>query len=173
MTSIKQIGNGRFRTMDTSWGYQIERMGLLNDYLAHLPTVKDRSMAVEDTKEGNEPFDKADLAGIMLKAVPSSWVNQYNLIHLTLPKSLRLLLPDLENIECVMNEKRAESTKARAKDSAALAGAKSNSPKKKASMGLLFTYVRYAYPRSLSLRSRLPHYSKLNYLVTRASSGHT
>ena len=74
-------------------------MGLLNDYLARLlPTVKDSSMAVEDTKKDNELFDKADLAGIMLKAVPSSWVNQYNLTHLTLPKSLRLLLPDLENI---------------------------------------------------------------------------
>jgi hypothetical protein len=47
------------------------QMGLLNDYLAHLPTVKDSSMAVEDTKKGNKPFDEADLAGIMLKAVPS------------------------------------------------------------------------------------------------------
>ncbi len=70
----------------------------------------------------------------MLKAVPSSWVNQYNLTHSTLPKSPRQLLPDLENIERVMNEKRAELDKARAKDSAALAGAKS-SPKKRASTG--------------------------------------
>ena len=31
---------------------------------------------------------------------------------------------------------------------------------------VLFTYVQYAYPRSLSLWSRLPHYSKLVYLVT-------
>ncbi len=38
---------------------------------------------------------------------------------------------------------------------------------------LLFTYVWYAYPQSLLLRSRLPHYSKLNYIVTRASSRHT
>ena len=110
-------------------------MGLLNDYLAHLPTVKASSMAVEDTKKGNEPFDEADLAGIMLKAVLSSWVNQYNLTHLTLPKSPRLLLPDLENIEHVMMEKRAESAKARVKDSAASASTKSNSPKKRASMG--------------------------------------
>ena len=48
------------------------QMGLLNDYLAYLPTVKDSPMAVEDTKKGNVPFNKADLAGIMLKAVPSS-----------------------------------------------------------------------------------------------------
>ena len=83
-------------------------MGLLNDYLAHLPTVKDSSMAFEDMKKVNKPFDKADLAGIMVKAVPSSWINQYNLTHSTLPKSPRLLLPDLENIEPVMNKKRAE-----------------------------------------------------------------
>ena len=38
-------------------------------------------MAVEDTKKGNVPFDEAHLAGIMLKAVPSSWANQYNLTH--------------------------------------------------------------------------------------------
>ncbi len=44
------------------------------------------------------------------------------------------MLPDLENIERVMNEKRAESAKAKDKDGTALAGAKSN-PKKRASMG--------------------------------------
>ena len=38
---------------------------------------------------------------------------------------------------------------------------------------ILFTYVRYAYPRSLSLQSHLPHYLKLAYLVTQASSRHT
>ena len=110
------------------------RMGLLNDYLAHLPTVKDSLMAVEDTKKGNKPFSKADLAGIMVQAVLSTWVNQYSLTHLTLPKATRLLLLDLENIDCVMNKKHAESAKARAKDSAALAGTKS-SPKKRASAG--------------------------------------
>ena len=70
----------------------------------------------------------------MLKAVPTSWVNQYNLTHSILPKSPRLLLPDLENIKRVMNKKRTESAKARGKDSAASAGAKS-SPKKRASTG--------------------------------------
>ena len=99
--------------------------GLLNDYLAHLPTVKDNPMSVEDTKKGNEPFGEAHLAGITLKAVLSLWVNQYNLTHSALPKSPRQLLPDLENIE---------RAKARAKDSAALAGVKS-SPKKRASTG--------------------------------------
>jgi hypothetical protein len=112
----------------------VTRMGLLNNYLAYLPTVKDSSMAIKDTKKGNIPFNKADLAGIVLKVVPTSWVNQYNLTHSTLPKSPRLLLPDLENIERVMNEKCAESAKAKGKDGAALAGAKS-SLKKRASTG--------------------------------------
>jgi hypothetical protein len=91
-------------------------------------------MAVADTKKGNIPFDEADLAGIVLKAVPTLWVNQYNLTHLTLPKSPRLLLPDLENIERMVNEKRAEPAKARGRDGTALAGTKSN-PKKRASTG--------------------------------------
>jgi hypothetical protein len=107
-------------------------MGLLNDYLAYLPMVKDSSIAVANTKKGNIPFNEADLAGIVLKAVPTLWVNQYNLTHSTLPKSPRLLLPDLENIERVMNKKRAELAKARGRDGAALASAKSN-PKKMAS----------------------------------------
>ena len=51
-----------------------------------------------------------------------------------LPKSPRQLLPDLENIERNMNEKCMETAKARAKDTAALAGAKSG-PKKWASTG--------------------------------------
>jgi hypothetical protein len=41
------------------------------------------------------------------------------------------------------------------------------------SKAVLFTYVRYADPRSLLLQSCLPHYLELDYLVTRASSGHT
>ena len=88
-------------------------MGLPKDYLAYLPKVKDSSMAVENTKKGNVPFNEADLARIVLKVIPTSWVNQYNLTHSTLSKSSRLLLPDLENIKGAMNQKRAESAKAR------------------------------------------------------------
>ena len=44
------------------------------------------------------------------------------------------MLPDLENIERVMNKKRAESAKAKGKDGTASAGAKSN-PKERASTG--------------------------------------
>jgi hypothetical protein len=108
-------------------------MGLLNNYLAYLPTIKYSSMAIADTKKGNVPFDEADLAGIVLKAVPTSWVNQYNLTHSTLPKSPRLLLPDFKNIKRVMNKKHVESAKARGKDGSASAGTKSN-PKKRVPM---------------------------------------
>ena len=48
----------------------------------------------------NVPFDEADLAGIMLNLVLSSWVNQYNMTHSTLPpKNPRALLNNLEAIK--------------------------------------------------------------------------
>ncbi len=63
-----------------------------------------------------------------------SWQNQYNLNHLTVPESTHTLLPDLEAIERVMEEKRGVNLKAKAKGSTAPAEAKSN-PKRKASGG--------------------------------------
>ncbi len=77
----------------------VSHMGVLNDYLAYLPTVFDSLMAIAGTKKMNVPFDEADLAGIVLYLVPSSWVNQYNMTHSTLPKNPRALLNDLEAIE--------------------------------------------------------------------------
>jgi hypothetical protein len=73
-------------------------MGVLNNYLAYLPTVFDLLMAVAGTKKMDVPFDEADLAGILLNWVPSSWVNQYNMTHSTLPKNPRALLNNLEVI---------------------------------------------------------------------------
>ncbi len=77
----------------------ILRMGVLNDYIRHLPTLKDSSKAVPTTKKGNIPFGEADLATIVLSSVPMSWQNQYNLNHSMVPESTRTLLPDLEAIE--------------------------------------------------------------------------
>ncbi len=74
------------------------RVCVLIDYLAHLPTVFNSSMAVEGTKKGNVPFNEADLAGIVLNSVPVSWLNQYNMTHQTLPSGTRTLLHDLELI---------------------------------------------------------------------------
>ncbi len=40
----------------------MSRMGVLNDYLAYLPTVFNSLMAIAGTKKMNVPFDEADLA---------------------------------------------------------------------------------------------------------------
>ena len=109
-------------------------MGVLNDFVKHLPMLKDSSKAVLTTKKGNIPFGKADLAAIVLSSVPMSWQNQYNLNHSTVPKSMRTLLPDLEAIERVMVEKKGANLKAKGKGSTAPSKAKGN-PKRKASGG--------------------------------------
>jgi hypothetical protein len=82
----------------------MSRMGVLNDYLAYLPTVFDSLMAVAGTKKMKVPFDEADLAGIALNLVQTSWVNQYNMMHSMLPKNPM----DLEAIKQVMDEKRSQ-----------------------------------------------------------------
>jgi hypothetical protein len=109
-------------------------MGVLNDYVKHLPTLKDSSKAVPTTKKGNIPFGKADLAAIVLSSVSMSWQNQYNLNHSTVPESTRTLLLDLEVIEQVMVEKKGVNLKAKGKGSTAPPKAK-GSPKRKASGG--------------------------------------
>jgi hypothetical protein len=75
-------------------------IGALNDYVRHLPTLKDSPKAVSMMKKGNIPFGKADLAAIVLVSVQMKWQNQYNLTHLlTVPELTRALLPDLEAIK--------------------------------------------------------------------------
>jgi hypothetical protein len=112
----------------------ISRMGVLNDYVRHLSTLNDSSKAVPTTKKGNIPFDEAYLAAIVLSSVLMSWQNQYNLNHLTVPESTHTLLPDLEAIKQVMEEKQGANLKVKAKGGTAPAEAKSN-PKCKASGG--------------------------------------
>jgi hypothetical protein len=77
----------------------ILQMGVLNDHVRHLPTLKDSPKAVPTTKKGNIPFGKTDLAAIVLASVPMSWQNQHNLNHSTVSKSTHMLLPDLEAIK--------------------------------------------------------------------------
>jgi hypothetical protein len=109
-------------------------MGVLNDYVRHLPTLKDSPKAVLMTKKGNVPFGKADLAAIILASIPMTWQNQYNLAHLTVSESTRALLPDLGAIKQVMVKKQNERLKAKSKAATAWPEAKSN-PKQKASGG--------------------------------------
>ncbi len=113
----------------------VSRMGVLNDYLAYLPTVFDLLMAIAGTKKMNVPFDEADLVGIVLNLVPSSWVNQYNMTHSTLPKNPRALLNNLEAIKQVMDEKHSTSLKAKAKEASAASTATKGSPKKRSASG--------------------------------------
>jgi hypothetical protein len=87
-------------------------------------------MAIAGNKKMNVPFDEADLAGIVVNLVPSSWVNQYNMTHSTLPKNPRALLNDPEAIKQVMDEKHNANLKAKAKESAASRAAKGNSKKR-------------------------------------------
>jgi hypothetical protein len=110
-------------------------MGVLNDYLAYLPTVFDLLMAIAVTKKMNVPFDEADLVKIMSNLVPSSWVNQYNMMHSTLPKNPWALLNDLEAIERVMDEKHSTSLKAKAKEASAASAAAEGSSKKRFASG--------------------------------------
>ncbi len=113
----------------------ILQMEVLNDYVKHLPTLKDSSKAVPMTKKGNIPFGEADLAAIVLLSVPMLWQNQYNLNHSTVPESTHTLLPDLEAIKQVMVEKKGVDLKAKRKGSTAPSEPKGN-PKCKASGGL-------------------------------------
>ena len=109
-------------------------MGVLNDYVRYLPTLKDSLEAVPMTKKGNIPLSKADLAAIVLASVPMSCQNQYNLNHLTVLESSCTLLPDLEAIKHVMVEKHNKKLKAKGTAGTARSKAKSN-PKRKASGG--------------------------------------
>ncbi len=112
------------------------RMGVFNNYLAHLPMVFNSPMAVDGTKKGNVLFDEADLARIVLNLVPVSWMNQYNMTHTTLPDKTRTLLQDLELIEQVMDKKHEASQKVKAKEAAASAITKQSSKKCSASGNL-------------------------------------
>jgi hypothetical protein len=106
----------------------VSRVEVLNGYLKHLPTLKDSPKAVATTKKGNVPFKEADLASIILAALPLTWQNQYNLTHSTVPKSPRTLLADLENIERIVLER--YSKKQRLKDEAGTAHPEKSKPKK-------------------------------------------
>ncbi len=92
-------------------------------------------MTIAGTKKMTVPFDEADLAKIMLNSVPSSWVNQYNMMHSKLPKNPRALLNNLEAIKQIMDEKHNASLKAKAKELSATSTAAKGSSKKHPASG--------------------------------------
>jgi hypothetical protein len=128
-------------------------MGVLNDYLKHLPMMKDSPKAVPTTKKGNIPFGEAELAAIVLVSVLMSWQNQYNLNQSTVPKSTRTLLPDLERIKQVMVEKQSEKLKAKGKGGTAPSEAEGN-PKRKASGGPTIRVPKKGYSEKLCQRCK-------------------
>jgi hypothetical protein len=108
-------------------------MGILNNYLTFLPMVFNSSLAIEGTKKGNVPFNDTDLAGIFLNSVPVSWMNQHNMTHLTLPKTTRTLLQDLESIKRVVYKRHEAGLKAKAKEASTSMISKGTSKKRSAS----------------------------------------
>jgi hypothetical protein len=110
-------------------------MGLLNDYVRHLPTLKDSPKAVLTTKKGNIPFSKVDLAMIVLASVTMSLWNRYNLNYSMVLELTCTLLPNIEAIEGIMVKKKSKELKAKGKAGTAQSKAK-GSPKRKASGGL-------------------------------------
>jgi hypothetical protein len=86
-------------------------MGVLNDYVKYLPTLKDSSKAVLTMKKENITFSEANLSAIVLLSVPMLWQNQHNLNHSTVSKSTCTLLLDLEAIKQVMVEKKGANSR--------------------------------------------------------------
>jgi hypothetical protein len=105
-------------------------MGVLNDYLAYLPTVYDSAMAVKGMKKNNVPFDVAKLARVVLNSVLVTWVGQFNMTHSTLPKFPQFLLQDLKAIERVMNEKHQANLKMKVEEASAASASTRGNPKK-------------------------------------------
>jgi hypothetical protein len=131
----------------------IFQMRVLNDYVRHLPTLKDSSRALPTTKKGNISFGEADLATIVLSSVLMSWQNQYNLNHSMAPKSTRTLLLDLEAIKRVMVKKMGTNLKAKEKGGTASSKAKGN-PKRNASGGRLVESLRKVTVRCFASNAR-------------------
>jgi hypothetical protein len=88
-------------------------MGVLNDYIRYLPTLKDSPKAVPMTKKENITFGEADLAAIVLASVLMLRQNQYSLNHSTVLEATCTLIPDLEAIESIMVEEQYKKLKAK------------------------------------------------------------
>ncbi len=82
------------------------RMGILNDYLAHLsPHGLQLSHGRWGNKEGKRAIRWGWSSRNCLELSTVSWMNHYNMTHMTLPEWTRTLPQDLKLIEHVMDEK--------------------------------------------------------------------
>ena len=87
-----------------------QRVEQLNGYLAHLPSVYYSPKANSNTKPV-EPFDEAELGTHILRMIPVSWANQYNMSHGELPTRLNKLLTILETVEAAIETQAAAANK--------------------------------------------------------------
>jgi hypothetical protein len=90
-------------------------MDILNNYIAHLPSIFYSSMAVASRMRGNVSFGNCDFASIILASMPHVWQNQHNLMHSMVPEVTSRAFPDLEAIKRVMNQSTLRSRRPRAR----------------------------------------------------------
>ena len=75
-----------------------DRVEQLNSYLAHLPGHFDSPKAIPSTKR-IKPFDKAELAQLILRMCHPKWQDQYNLTQGFIPQNLHSTIEILKNIK--------------------------------------------------------------------------
>ena len=95
----------------------VQRIQCLNGYLELLPCLYYSLKAVKSMKVCG-PFDDTDLESRILRKVPQSWQDQYELSGALIPQSVRELLEVLEHIKkAYPTEKVREGPKNTAKSS--------------------------------------------------------
>ena len=87
----------------------MSRVQQLNNYLGRLPGLIDSVKAIKNTKRIG-PFDKADLAQIILKMCPTDWQNQFSLSQGIIPQDMQSLLDVLQVIKNCNGNKKKEGS---------------------------------------------------------------
>ena len=75
------------------------RLMQINSYFVLLPCLKDTTLAPEDMPRANKELSNFELTTVILRAVPTAWVNSYKLTHPVIPMDSKKLREDLEVIE--------------------------------------------------------------------------
>lgn len=82
------------------------RLMQINSYFVLMPCLKDTTLAPEDMPRANKELSNFELTIVILRAVPTAWVNSYKLAHPVIPMDSKKLIKDLEVIEKSENSKR-------------------------------------------------------------------
>ncbi len=86
----------------------MRRFQTLNRYLPFLPCKKESPHAGTETVARNVSYTAAEQCAILLRCIPTSWYNQWNLTNVTMVEKPDVLRVQLEAIEKVMDQKRLE-----------------------------------------------------------------